>query len=140
MHKTVTAIAVFTLVLTACSPAAEQYQPNPNTNPPAVQFEEQPSMESNTSESSSGPTSPSSSSSICPEILDKFNQLEMGMPYEEAVRILGVEGDLLNREPSALGEPSAAYEWNFTVPCVAALRARFTNNLLDGFGFGPSGW
>jgi len=138
MHKTITAIAVFTLLLTACSPAAEQYQPNPNTNPAAVQSEELHSPESNISESSSDSTTPSSSSSICPEILDKFNQFELGMPYEEAVRILGVEGNLLNRNPTALGEPSVAYEWRFTVPCVAVMTARFTNNALEGFGFGQS--
>jgi len=140
MQKIITTLTIITIILTACSPAAEQYQDTYNSNPPANQPQGEPATSSNSGGSASGSTTSSSSSSICPEILDKFNQFKIGMPYEEAVRILGVEGDLLNRNPTALGEPSVAYEWNFTVPCVAALRARFTNNALEGFGFGQSGW
>jgi hypothetical protein len=140
MHKNFIAFAVLAIFLAACSPAAEQYQDDYNSNPSADQPQGETSSSSNNSGSAGGSTTTSSASSICPEILDKFNQLKMGMPYEEAVFILGAEGELLNRNPTALGEPSAAYKWNFTVPCVASLHARFTNNVLDGFGFGQSDW
>ncbi len=136
MQKVIAALACFSIFLSACSPAAEQYQDSSSSNPPAVQPQGESSSSSSSGGSASGSTT--SSSSLCPEIQNKFNQIQLGMSYEEVVRILGVEGEMINREPSALGEPSVLYRWKFTVPCTAVLNARFTKNALSGFGYGQS--
>jgi hypothetical protein len=136
MQKIITALVCFTFLLSACSPAAEPFQDTSSNNTPPIQQQVVTSSSSNNGNSNSG--SQNSSSSICPEILEKFNKFKIGMPYEQAVQILGVEGEVLNREPTVFGEPSIAYLWKFTVPCVAFIEGRFTKNDLEGFGFGQT--
>lgn len=130
MRKLIIVALFFILTLNSCAAASDQYQDNSN-NVPVIQPQ---------AESASSSNNNNSTVSGCAEINGKVKNVEKSMTYENVVKILGVEGEVLNQEPS-YGFcpsfqlcPSIAYTWKFSGVCSCELNARFTNGLLDGFG------
>jgi hypothetical protein len=130
MRKIQIVVLFFMLLMTSCAAASDQYQENSNNVPEIQPQAESPSLTNNNNSTVSG----------CHEINEKVKIVKRPMTYGKVVEILGIEGEVLNREPS-YGQcpsfqlcPSVAYIWKFTGICSCELNVRFTNGILDGLG------